>query len=166
LGRVIPLGLTQDAFLGRCMDVYQLLERLRPGPLKRLLLALGLSKDDLKSLGEVGALRYLGTLAQLASLAAEHDDDLFEDFAVVKARWDKDRKLPLLAPIFALGTLRVARGHAQGPNGKARIETALEAFDLDPATMKSGWGLGLDRVYDVTIESLTGLAQLIDKRLQ
>jgi hypothetical protein len=133
---------------------------------KRLLLGLGLTKEELKSLGEVGALRCLSTLAQLATLAKESGECLFEDFQEIKARWDKDRRLPLMAPVFALGTLRVARGHPQGADSKAKIEGALETFGLDAQAMKGGWGLGVDRVYDVMIETLNGISDLIDEQVQ
>ena len=161
LGHVVPLALTQDAFLGRCMDLHQLLERLKPGPIKRILIAMGLSADDVRKLGDVGALRYLATLCQLAQIAQQNGYGLLSDFAAIRQLWDKDRRLDLVAPLFALTSLRISHGHVQGADASKKLGDALRVFGLDAQAMKGGWGLGLDAVYDVLIRALNGMSQLI-----
>lgn len=163
LGHVIPLDLTRDAFLGRCMDLYQLLERVKPGPLKRLLLMLGLSAEDLKNLGNVGALRYLATLCQLATIARESGYGLITDFTTIRPLWDKDHKLELTAPVFALQSLRISRGHPLGGDAEKKLDEALKAFGLSQQGLKGGWGPGLDKVYDVLIERLNQVNWLIEE---
>ena len=41
LGHVVPIASSQDFFLDRCSQLFQLIERLKPGPLKQLLQQLG-----------------------------------------------------------------------------------------------------------------------------
>jgi hypothetical protein len=162
LGYVVPLDMSRDQFLERCMDLHQLLERLKPGPIKRTLLNLGLTGDDVQSIGQVGALRYLGTLCQLAAIASHDGLSLLSDFAAVRERWDKDARLNPMAPLFALIGIRNLRGHVQGQASSARFADALSAFGISEAQTKRGWGLVLDRVYDVLIESLSEVKKLID----
>jgi hypothetical protein len=144
------------------MDLHQLLERIKPGPIKRTLLNLGLTGDDVQSIGQVGALRYLGTLCQLAAIASHDGLSLLSDFAAVRERWDKDARLNPMVPLFALIGIRNLRGHVQGQASSARFADALSAFGISEAQAKRGWGLVLDRVYDALIESLSEVTKLID----
>lgn len=161
LGHVVPLTLTEDGFLARCMQLFQLLERLRPGPIKQLLHALGFKPEDLRTLGEIGALRLLGTLCQFADLAQAQGLELMSDFLTLRALWDKDRRLPILAPLFALVTLRNLHGHVQGKDRQKKLNGALGVFTVDATAMKTGWGLALDQVYNEIAASLHGVCDLL-----
>ena len=161
LGYVVPLNMAEDDFLGRCMRLFQLLERLRPGPIKQLLHELGFKPEDFGVLAKVGALRLLGTLCQFAVLAQEQGLELKSDFLMLRALWDKDRRLPIFSPLFALLTLRHLHGHAQGRDRQNKLNGGLGIFTLDAAAMKNGWGLALDIVYDEVALSLQRVRNLI-----
>lgn len=159
LGRVIPIAMTEGEFLARCMLLYKVLfERLRPGPLKQLLHALGLPKDKFKDLGALGL---LGTLCHLAELARAKGLSLFQDFPSLLASWDKDRRLASLTPVFALVALRNLYGHAQGKEWREKFHAAISSLGLDAMAMRGGWGLGLDQVYDNLIVALRDLRALL-----
>jgi len=55
-------------FLERCALLYQLIERLKPGPLKQILQQLGMAKTDFNELGELRALKLLATLCQFCNI--------------------------------------------------------------------------------------------------
>ncbi|GIK99145.1 MAG: hypothetical protein BroJett029_33540 [Alphaproteobacteria bacterium] len=161
LGYVVPVNLTQEEFLSRCMRIYQLLERLKPGPVKRIIIRLGLPPAKVKDLGNVGALRYLATICQLAMLSRENGYDLISDFGAVAPLWDKDRRLDFMKPLFALTRLRNLHSHVQESEGGGKLEEALSVFDLNIRAMKPGWGLALDTIYDKLIDVLIGSSRLI-----
>ena len=155
------MTMTRERFSDRCMHIFKFLERLKAGPLRDLLCQLGFSKEDLKVLGDVGALRYLGTLCQLAVIAIEHGLHLVTDFAAIKARWDKDVRLPSLAPIFAVQKLRISYGHHAGEAGAAEFAAGARALRINPAEMAGGWGLAMDAVYDQVIRSMDDITALL-----
>lgn len=161
LGHVVPLRLTEDMFLERCMRLFQLLERLKPGPIKQLLHGLGFKQNDFRELGDIGALRLLGTLCQFADLAQKSGLGLISDFSSLRTSWDKNHRLSALCPLFALVTLRHLHGHVQGEDGRKKLGEALQVFALDATAMKAGWGLALDTVYDKIAVSLRSTRDLI-----
>ena len=80
--------------------------------------------------------------------------ELMSDFLTLRALWDKDHRLPILAPLFALLTLRHLHGHVQGEDRQRKLNGALGVFTLDATAMRTGWGLALDKVYDEIAASL------------
>ncbi len=163
LGHVVPITLSQDSFLDRCAQLFQLLERLKRGPLKQILQQLGLKQEDFRALGDnIGALRLLGTICQFSDLAKETGLGLLSDFGALRASWDKDRRVRVMIPLFGLQGLRILRSHPhEAQDREKKFNEALQAFSLDPTEMKRGWGLALDRVYDEVVASLQGVHDLI-----
>lgn len=80
LGYVIPMSLTLPDFLARCTELFKLLENLQVAPLRALVVHLGLKRDDVRSFG---AVKLLGTMSQLATLAEESGLDLISDAAEI-----------------------------------------------------------------------------------
>jgi hypothetical protein len=163
LGHVIPLRMNQSDFMARCMTLYQLIERLKPGPIKQILRALGLSLDELKRLGNPGAVRLVQILVQHAELARTNGLNLVSEFTSLHASWDNSRISRSLTPIFALIELRNLCGHPQGKDGKEKLHTALRDFGLDDSATRTGWGLALDTVYDNIISSLLSAHELVNE---
>ena len=161
LGCVVPIGLSQDSFLERCVQLFQVIERFRPGPLKQILRQLGFSQGDFQSLGSTGSLRLLGTICQLSELAEQTGLGLLSDFSSLRASWDRRRLLAVMSPLFALLELRNLHSHGQGTDRQKKLAQALRVFDLETTSMMSGWGLALDRVYDEVTASLRGVRHLI-----
>ncbi len=162
LGRVVSLSLSQDGFLERCAQLFQLVERLKPGPLKQLLQQLGFGKENFRTLGDnPGALRLLGTICQFSELARETGFGLLSDFDALLALWNRERRVAVMRPLFALLALRDLHSHPRGSNRQTKLTGALRQFDLEAAEMRSGWGLALDHVYDQIAESLRGVGDLM-----
>jgi|SRR5438034_4451790 len=161
LGHVVPIASSQDFFLDRCSQLFQLIERLKPGPLKQLLQQLGLKQEDFRVLGDIGSLRLLGTICQFSELATETGLGLISDFTTLHASWNKDRRVQVVTPLLGLLGFRNLRSHVQGASREKKLNDALQAFCQDPAEMKGGWGLALDRVYDEIAASLWGVRDLI-----
>jgi len=77
-------------------------------------------------------------------------------------KWDKDTRLDFYNPLFALNGLRMADAHASSSVGDPKAqEPNLKAFGIDPDQFKNGWGMALDRVYDVVAKSLRDVTSLL-----
>lgn len=145
IGRHIPLALDQVAFLARCNDLYKLVaEGLGEAWLRRLLVALGIPPDDIKS---YRSLKLLDLLIRLADLA-ERSGLCLDDGPELLARLPGAPVTSPLASLFALTSLRQLADHRMDTSTQRKLDEALKTFDLDPAAYVGGWGAALDVVYD------------------
>jgi hypothetical protein len=157
LANVVPLTMTYAQFLARCKDIFALFERLKSGPLRSLLRALHVPKDEVKE----EALKLSAFLCQMASISKKENWALVGDAEEVVKRWDKDARLDFYKAIFALNGLRLADAHALSVGDPGAQESNLKVFDIDPNKFKTGWGLALDRVYDEIAKSLHDATTLL-----
>ena len=158
LGHVIPMRLAFPDFLGRCTEIFKLVENLRPTPLRQVLIRLGLENEDVSQFGSV---KLLATVCQLASICREAGLDLISDSGQVSAEWDTTRKVQPLDRLFALNVLRTSDAHNPSSSAQGKITAALEAFKIEKAAYHGGWGKALDEVYDQTTQSLEEIDRLI-----
>jgi len=157
LGHVIPMTLPFPDFLGRCTDIFKFLENLRPAPLRQVLIRLGLKKEDIN---QFGSLKLLGTVSQLALICREGGLDLISDSGQVYAGWGATQKVGQLERLFALNILRTSDAHNPSAVAAGKISAALQAFKIEEAAYRSGWGRAVDEVYDQTTASLEEIDQL------
>jgi hypothetical protein len=158
LGHVIPMTLAFPDFLGRCTEIFKLVENLRPAPLRQVLIHLGLKKEDIN---QFGSLKLLATVSQLASICGETGLDLISDREQLSGKWDATLKLAPLNRLFALNILRTSDAHNSSSSAREKNAATLEVFKIDEAGCHDGWGRALDRVYDQTSESLEEINRLI-----
>lgn len=158
LGFRAPQSMTKSDFLTRCATVAKLIERLKEAPLRKILLEIGMPKKDVNTRH---SLQLLGMLAVLGELAAETGLRLPDDAQTLSTRWNDQRRVDAVKKLFALRDLRDLASHPTGEGAKKRIADDLAVFDVDPASCKTGWGLALDKVYDLTSAALNDIALLL-----
>lgn len=158
LGHVIPVKLPFPDFLGRCTDIFKFLENLRPAPLRQVLIRLGMKKEDI---GQFGSVKLLGTVSQLALICRQEGLDLISDGRQVCAKWDPVQKVGPLERLFALNILRTSDAHNPSTEAAEKISGALEAFKIEEAANRGGWGRAVDEIYDQTSGDLENIDQLI-----
>jgi hypothetical protein len=158
LGNVSLLTMPYSTFLSRCKDVHRLLEGIKPAPLRNLASALGI---DRKIADSLGTLKLCAAVCQLATIAQTEGYGLTAETAQIAAKWDKDKRLPCFAPLFAIYSLRQADAHTSSATIPAGQIENLKAFSIDAARYHSGWGEALDLVYDSVANSLEEAAELI-----
>jgi hypothetical protein len=158
LTAIAPLLASRNEFLARAVSLFQLLEGLKPAPLRNMVLQLGVEK---KSVEDYGALKLLSCLCQLRSLAADHGHSLPEDAVAVVALWNAQIKITHLERIFALNVLRINTSHAPSARCDKKISEAAAKFGIDVAAQSSGWGYAIDVLYDGLSEDLNALAELL-----
>lgn len=157
LGNVSLLSMPYPTFLSRCKDVHRLLEGIKPAPLRNLASALRIPKKTVDSLG---TLKLCAAVCQLATIETE-GYSLTTETTEIAARWDKDKRLPCFAPLFALYGLRLADAHTSSDLLPSDEVESLKVFSIDVARYRSGWGEALDLVYDSVAKSLEEAAELI-----
>jgi hypothetical protein len=157
LGNVSPVK-PYAQFLARCKDLLRLFEGLKPSPLRSLMRALGLSKDQAD---KHKGLKLSAFLCQFAEIARQEGWNLISDSALIAKRWDKDGRLDCYRPLFALYGLRQADAHTASSSEAQSQASNLSVFGIDPDKFKSGWGKALDLVYDSIAESLREAAKLL-----
>src|SRR5258708_35994981 len=154
--------MTRDAFVCRFERIYQELERLRQGSLRGIVHGIGVPADSVENLR---SLRLLATLTQLAAVSADSGIPIRPAADSLVVQWNPKTQIAAMSPLFALVELRQLSDHAIGRGADERFAIALTAFYSDAKPVKSGWGLGLDRVYDGVTKSLTKVTAILAQGL-
>lgn len=162
LGNVIPLTLSFPEFLYRSKEIFKIFENLRSGPLRNTIVKLGIQKEYIKDLE---GLKLLGTISQLAVIGVGDGLNLISDHRQISDKWNSKTILPDLQPLFALFGLRVMDAHNSSAIPKD-ISKYLEVFGMDKAQCHSGWGLALDRLYDIVTSSLSNIHKLVEAAMK
>lgn len=142
---VAPLAMTREQFLDRALALVKVLELLKPGPLRTMVLKLGVPKEAVK---DFKSLKLLACLCQLANIAHEEGFHLLRDASLVVPKWQHTLELQSLVSLFAVQGLRVAQAHTPGSNRDASIASAASRLGIDVAAMAGGWGCAVDAMYD------------------
>src|SRR5262249_44980463 len=145
--RHVPLDLSQDAFLARCMSLNKLVvEGLSEKKLRRLLGALGVPAD---ALSKLGTLKLLDRVVRMAQVANSTGLELAKEGKEILDRLEKEGTTPKqpIERLFALYELRIVSAHKAGDRNK-KLAEALERFGVGPGAEAAGYGRILDQVYD------------------
>ena len=149
----VPLALSADLFLDRCMSLNKLIvEGLSEGNLRRTLQAIGLPSGEIR---DFGTLKLLDCIVRLAQLAVSTGLGISRDGAQLWKRLANEGTVPAqpLAHLFALYDLRTLKAHKAGDRNK-RLQDELERFGITPGEEAGGYGKILDQVYDLLIAEL------------
>jgi hypothetical protein len=163
IARHVPLALSADAFLDRCMCLHKLIiEGLSEGKLRRTLEAIGV---PLAAIRDLGTLKLLDCIVRLAQLASSTGLDISEDGPQLWERLAKDGTVPAqpVAHLFALYDIRKLKAHKVGDCAK-QLHNELERFGIAPGEEAGGYGEILDQVYDLLIVELRELTTKIGAR--
>jgi hypothetical protein len=159
LGHVVPLRLTQDRFFVRCKELYKLLENLKEAPLRKALLLLGLSADMIK---DYRSLKLLGVLIELKIIADERGLDLVNEKAAISKQWQPNTGNDAMRQLQALNELRQLDSHPKGRDFEKKLRTSLTVFGVSLNETANGWGLTLDKIYDVIAKKLAEIANVLE----
>ena len=70
--------------------------------------------------------------------------------------------VPSLNKVFALNSLRILAAHLPGEEKNKKLVAACEVFGIDISSTATGWGSAIDVLYDGQIESLNGIAEILE----
>jgi hypothetical protein len=154
VARHVPMDLSRDAFLDRCLDIDKLaIEALAERHLRPLVRAIGVPEDNIDAFR---GLKLLDRLACLAQVADAGGLNLAKAGQEVVNRFHRNGTNPAqpLSRLFALSDLRQIKGHRKHEID-VLVEKGLARFGIDARAAAGGWGAALDTVYDGAIEELT-----------
>jgi hypothetical protein len=160
IARHVPLALSMDGFLDRCMSLDKLIiEGLSESRLRRILQAIGVPPD---AVAEFGTLKLLDCIVRLAQIALMTGLSISKHGASLWERLSNEGTVPSqpVARLFALYDLRILRAHKTGDRNK-RLEEELERFSIRSGEAGAGYGKILDRVYDMLTRQLHEAANKI-----
>jgi hypothetical protein len=164
IARHIPLNLTEHDFLDRCMSLNKLVtEGLSEKSLRLVLGGLGVPAEALEKLR---ALKLLDSIVCMSQLAEQKGLELPLQGKEVWQRLQSEGTEPArpLDHLFSLYELRLLAGHKAG-NKRERLAEELKRFDLALGAVGSGYGLLLDKVYDLVFRDLQAAKNRINAAL-
>ncbi|WP_315767587.1 MULTISPECIES: hypothetical protein [unclassified Bradyrhizobium] len=164
IARHVPLTLTEDAFLDRCMTLTKLvIEGLSEKSLRLVVLALGVPSEAVEKLR---GLKLLDALVCMAQLAEQNGLELSRLGKEIWQRLQRDGTEPEqpIERLFSLYELRLLAGH-KATHRHERLAKELKRFEVSLSEGGAGFGSLLDRVYDLVIRDLQFANMKIDAAL-
>lgn len=157
LAQVIPLNMTQQAFLSRCKSLHEIWQRIPNGYLKLLLESAGCPRKEINNFGSMKLLQALLNIVEKLNLHKEASDSFIS--SEEPEGW-KDRN-DAMAPLFLNNDLRIADAHETV--GDCLV--TLEQIGFDTANINAGYGKTFDFIINGVIESLGKITYEIDRLL-
>lgn len=144
LAQVVPLDMTEQAFLARCKSLHEIWQRVPDGFLKQLLRQAGCSADSVRSLGTLKLLQAILNIVTALN-ANEENATAFQNNAEPLG-WSTRNNA--VAALFVNYDLRIADAHSV-----AGALAELQRLGFDIANVNQGYGTALDFVFDEVIRS-------------
>jgi hypothetical protein len=152
--------MTQQAFLARCKQLHEILQKIPNGYLKSLLEKAGCPRGKINDLGLLKLLEALLNVLQRLN----DDEESLDAFGSQREPEGWNARSPLIAPLFLNNDLRIADAHEAV--GKC-IQT-LQEMGFDTGHLSDGYGLALDFVMDGVIRALesinSAMGQLLERQ--
>lgn len=158
LAQVAPLDMTQQAFLSRCKQVHEILQKIPDGYLRLLLEKAGCPR---KKINDLKLLKLLE--AHLNVLERLNDDE--ESLDVLGSQGEPEgwnARNPLMAPLFLNNNLRNADAHED----LEKCVQTLQSMGFDTGHLNDGYGLALDFVIDGVISALEAINSAMEQLLE
>lgn len=154
LAQVVPLDMTQQAFLSRCKNLHEIWQHIPNGYLKLLLENAGCPRKEINNLGSIKLLQALLNIIETLNLHKE-SSDLFISSEELENWNDRNE---VLAPLFLNNNLRIADAHEMVGDCLA----TLKDLGFDTANVNAGYGKVFDFVIDGVIESFRSIAHELE----
>lgn len=161
--RHIATDIGQDTFFQRCIDLENaIIEGLKESYFRHLLINMGIDSDSIKNLR---SLKLVYVLVAYAQIANNTGLDIVGDFAEIDKRRQETNPNLKEGPYINTPVTRLFMLHEFRIGGAHRgrlVQGLLEKYNIDRASLKAGWGLLLDQLYD----DLGGALEEINKTLR
>ncbi|WP_028112428.1 hypothetical protein [Ferrimonas kyonanensis] len=149
LSHVARRDMQEHDFLSRCKTINEILNKIKVGNLKKLLVAMGIAK---KEINNFQALKLLQGILNFSEALLEYGEDA-SAFSYASNFSDLNTRNEKLASLFINNDLRNAEAH----EAVNKSIEHLANIGFDSATLKSGYSQALDFVFDSVIDSLSYL---------
>lgn len=146
LAQVAPLSMTQQAFLSRCKQVHEILQKVPNGFVKQLLAKAGCPRKDINGFALLKCLEALLNVVQRLNA----DQESLESFSSQVEPEGWSARNPKMAALFLNNDLRIADAH----DTVGMCIKTLQTMGFDTAHLNDGYGRALDFVMDGVIDAL------------
>jgi hypothetical protein len=157
LAQVAPLDMTQQAFLSRCKQLHEILQKVPNGYLKSLLEKAGCPRSKVNDLGLLKLLEALLNVVQRLN----DDEDSLDAFGSQREPEGWNARNTLVASLFLNNDLRIADAH----EAVGRCIQTLQDMGFDTGHLNDGYGLALDFVMDGVIRALEAINSAMEQLL-
>lgn len=166
LGRRAPLNMTREQFMSRCATLRnKLFENIQETALRKLLEYMGLITD--RQIEDYRSIKLLSVITKLCEISHITGLDILNQKDEIVSRWNDEGRLlsTVCAPLRWLNDLRIYYDHSVNEEKEQNAKTALEYYGIDEKEMLNGWGLAIDKVYDLLIENMNQISQIVHNAL-
>lgn len=160
ISRHVPISLSMDAFLDRCLNLHKLVvENLSEKLLRETIIAFGIPAEQVTNLGTLKLLNLIVCMAQVATATGL---SLRNEGIEVWNRLAREGTNPAqpIAHLFALYDIRLLEAH-KAPDRAMKLQEELKRFGVAPGAEAAGYGRILDGVYDQISVELSSAASTI-----
>lgn len=164
VARHVPVNMTLDVFLDRCLCLNKLIaEGLVQRSLRQTLTAIGAEEKETKDLG---TLKLFDLIVRLCQVAGDAGLNFSTASAEITSRLEQHGTDPAqpIPRIFALYDMRILKAHTS--DGESRLSDCLRRFGSSLNAAAGGYGLILDRMYDALIAELAEVNRKIEAALR
>jgi hypothetical protein len=157
LGLVTPLAMSEADFLHRCTGVYKVLEKIKEKALRRVVIEMGVNKEQIE---DYRSLKLLSVLMELLHIANESGLSIKDEREQIVTRLEDNPQIEAMGYLFALNDLRVIDSHSVRRDQNEKYLTALNIYGIDKTAMSKGWGRATDQIYDILADAFFELSRL------
>ncbi len=157
LSKVASEKIGEHDFLSRCKTINEIINKIKVGPLRRILREAGCGRDEVS---KFRILRLIQAFMNVVSNLNESAEKI-SAFRGSAECFDWNSRNIELAFLFVNNDLRVIDAHE-----KEGAKELLESLEYETAKLNSGYADALDFLFDGVISSLKVVNQAIEKMLQ
>ena len=148
LAQVVPLSMTEQAFLSRCKSLHELWQRIPNRTIRAIILHAADSNSEVSKWGSVKLLQALSNIAEKLNAEGESLDGLGRSVTQSELAAPNGA----FAALFVNYELRKADAHDTGD-----VLKHLTDLGFDAAALNQGYGRALDHVFDGVISVFSHL---------
>jgi hypothetical protein len=159
IGRHVPLNMTVDAFLERCLRINKLAEEdLVQRSLRKTLHAMGVPPKEIE---KFRSLKLLDCVVRMCQVARASGLNFATSGAEIWQRLSKNGTDPSqpIPRMFALHDMRNLKAHSS--DDRKKLAACLGRFGIDVSEAAAGYGGILDRIYDALIAEFASVNEKI-----
>jgi hypothetical protein len=158
ISRHMPANMSRDRFLERAVTLTKLIEGIRPRPLRELCRALGVPDSHAK---DFQSLKLLDCIIKMCQISRDTGTRLGRGANTAWVLLSRDGTEPErpIPRFFALYDVRIMGAHTFSDQSK--FAAYLKRFEIGEAETVGGFGLAMDRVYDLLIDELGSMNKTI-----
>jgi hypothetical protein len=152
------MNMNLEEFLKRTKVLSNLvIENLHEKFLRKIVITIGSKEEEIK---EFRSIKLLTRIVKLCEVAVKSGLKFPNDNKEINDRRNSKTSKSKIEILDVLNELRISDAHKIGKYNE-KIKRALQILSISNSMVASGWGIALDRIYDLVGEAIESSAKLI-----